>query len=95
MEELTGRLRRLGHDRPHDQGPGELESGNLQMEVSFFCPCVFNVSRLDEKLVIVHGSFPNKASWTWRCMTCWPSDLPVLLRTGLRQVIAMVSPGCW
>ena len=25
LEELTGRLRRLGHDRPHDQGPGELE----------------------------------------------------------------------
>ena len=39
--------------------------------------------------------FPNKASWTWRYMTCWLSDIPVLLRTGLRQVIAMVSPGCW
>lgn len=48
LEELTGRLRRLGHDRPHDQGPGELESGNLQMEVSFFCRRVFNVSRLDK-----------------------------------------------
>ena len=42
LEELTGRLRRLGHDRPHDQGPGELESGNLQMDFVF--RCVFNVS---------------------------------------------------
>lgn len=31
LEELTGRLRRLGHDRPHDQGPGELETGLRQV----------------------------------------------------------------